>query len=39
MSDQINRRGVHSTTGSGAPAPSDRNSLTIGPEIVSRGVV
>ncbi|WP_173816077.1 catalase [Nitrobacter vulgaris] len=25
-------RGMHSTTGAGAPAPSDRNSLTIGPD-------
>ena len=29
MSDQHN---VRSTTGSGAPAPSDRNSLSIGPD-------
>jgi catalase len=25
-------RGIHSTTSAGAPAPSDRNSLSIGPD-------
>ncbi|MGS1016699.1 catalase [Allosphingosinicella humi] len=30
MSDTRTNRPAHSTTGAGAPAPSDRNSLTIG---------
>src|SRR3546814_10054518 len=32
MSDMRTNRAVGSTTGAGAPAPSDRNSLTIGPD-------
>ncbi len=32
MSGQRTNQTVHSTTGAGAPAPSDRNSLTIGPD-------
>ncbi len=30
--DAARSSAVHSTTGAGAPAPSDRNSLTIGPD-------
>ena len=32
MSDTLTKQGSGSTTGAGAPAPSDRNSLTIGPD-------
>src|SRR3546814_12867311 len=32
MTRSDNKQGVGSTTGAGAPAPSDRNSLTIGPD-------
>lgn len=32
MAEQGTRGPSHSTTGAGAPAPSDRNSLTIGPD-------
>ena len=32
MSDARTSQAAHSTTGAGAPAPSDRNSLTIGPD-------
>src|SRR3546814_16089222 len=32
MSDMRTNRAIGSTTGAGAPAPSDRNSLTIGPD-------
>lgn len=32
MSDTRIKEAVGSTTGAGAPAPSDRNSLTVGPD-------